>query len=158
MIELPQSRVVQPKNFDLVNWEGSARQVLVELRALRASVDRLYNSVKRSSNTSDQAIEMIMCAAAQELAPDWAARSWSTWMRGRRRGIQELSTARMAAEKLCIDLLGLGLHHVAQRFKRHHTTIVHACRAIADLCETDPEFRERYQALEARLRASLHLV
>ena len=60
---------------------------------------------------------------------------------------------RQVAMYLCNKLTKLSLHETAENFKRKdHTTVLHACRKIARMCEEDVSFKARVDGLIDKLR------
>jgi len=72
---------------------------------------------------------------------------------GRRRK-QIYTRPRHAAMKIAIALTNASLPIIGRAFGgRDHTTVIHARRRAAELCESDPEFAGMVRAIERRLIA-----
>lgn len=67
-----------------------------------------------------------------------------------------LALARAIAVGLCRELLTYSCETVGASFGgRHHGSVVHACRAIAERCETDFAVSVAYQAAASAVRVAL---
>jgi chromosomal replication initiator protein len=61
---------------------------------------------------------------------------------------KKYSWPRQIAMALCKELSSLSLPEIGKAFKgRDHTTVLHACRKVADIVQKDPEEAELYHAL-----------
>ena len=60
---------------------------------------------------------------------------------------------RQTAMYLCHKLTKLSLPEIAEFFKRKdHTTVMHACRKIAKICEDDVDFKLKVDGMIDRLK------
>lgn len=64
-----------------------------------------------------------------------------------------LSHPRHMAMYVMRKLTGRSLHEVAQRFRRDHTTVLHAQREVKRRMEADPQYVRAFEAVVARTRA-----
>jgi chromosomal replication initiation ATPase DnaA len=93
--------------------------------------------------------EMIITIVSQELDISRPA----MMSKNRQR---ELVYGRHMAMKLIRDhVYGSSLKQVGEYFKRDHTTVIHASRALQDLIETDSSFSKHYRNIEQRVIESL---
>lgn len=60
---------------------------------------------------------------------------------------QPISEARQVAMFLCRRLTSASLGAIGASFNRNHTTVVHACKTIRSIRESDPDFRARIDAI-----------
>ena len=68
---------------------------------------------------------------------------------------QEIVTSRQVAMYLCKQLTNHTLKEIGLRFGgRDHSTVIHACRAVQNRCETEAEYRGQVERAEQRLRRS----
>lgn len=63
----------------------------------------------------------------------------------------ELSRVRFVACHLARKHTGFSFAQIGHAYNRDHTTVQHAVKRAADLLEADPDFRQMYEAAEARL-------
>lgn len=68
---------------------------------------------------------------------------------------REIAQARQAAMALCKRYTTQSVSRIGQVVgNRDHATVLHALKNVEDLLETDKDFREKYEATEARLSAN----
>lgn len=70
---------------------------------------------------------------------------------GRQR-TSELVVPRQVAMALSREMSGATFHALGRFFKRDHATIVYAVRVMANRCETEPKFRDSFEALRGLCR------
>jgi len=69
-----------------------------------------------------------------------------------KRRTRDLALARQVAMYIAREEIGAPLTKIGREFGgRDHTTVMHACSKIADLCRRDPGFRGTIKDLVARL-------
>ena len=64
-----------------------------------------------------------------------------------------IALARHVAMHLCRELHGFSLPFIGRAFNRDHTSVMHACRRIAELLKTDPQLAAQVDALAEAVMA-----
>jgi chromosomal replication initiator protein len=64
---------------------------------------------------------------------------------------RSLVVARQIAMLLSRKYTKLGIVAIGQRFRRDHTSVVHSCKTIQDLIDTDELIRKQVKEIEARI-------
>ena len=67
------------------------------------------------------------------------------------RRFRGVARPRQVAMYLCTTKTPRSLAEIGRRFRRDHTTVIHAVKAVEKLRAADPEFDEKVRELEARL-------
>jgi len=67
------------------------------------------------------------------------------------RRTRSLARPRQVAMALTKELTQHSLPEIGEAFGKDHTTVLHACRKIAELREADVKYREDYENLQRQL-------
>lgn len=69
---------------------------------------------------------------------------------------EKLVCARHIAQRLCHELAHISLDEIGLIFGgRHHTTILHAARAVSIRVEVDPQFAREYEAIVVEVKSQV---
>lgn len=135
LVDAQQNRMEEPLAMD-----RNREEAMTDLTAILARLDAL----EARQTAKPGRVEIIVAKVAETYGVPLEAlysanRSATT------------ATARMLAMYLIRHLTHRSTVEVGEIFEREHSTVVHACKTIRGLMETDPRFRALVEGVEAAL-------
>lgn len=131
--------------------EGSLASLLAQATLMKCDITmetakRVVGSLVKRSEKPELSVDTISEAVCKAFGVDVV----SLRSKSRRR---ELVQARQVAMFLSKNLTNTSLSTIGAKIgNRDHSTVLHSCKAVVDMLETNSDFKERVRILETQLR------